>query len=81
MAGQVGIAGHLKVGDEVTIAAQAGVMSDIEDKQIVLGSPAMPAQHGRRVYMIFTKLPEMLERIRQLEQRIEELENAGDLET
>jgi UDP-3-O-[3-hydroxymyristoyl] glucosamine N-acyltransferase len=65
----------------VTIAAQAGVMGDIEDKQIVIGSPAMPAQHARRVYMIFTKLPDVVERLKQLEQRLSALEDeaGGDI--
>ena len=78
MAGQVGIAGHLKIGEQATIAAQAGVMSDIEAKQVMLGSPAMPAPHARRVYTIFMKLPEVVERIRSLEQRVETLEDTGN---
>jgi UDP-3-O-[3-hydroxymyristoyl] glucosamine N-acyltransferase len=78
MAGQVGIAGHLKIGDHVTIAAQAGVMSDIEDKTVVIGSPAMPASHARRVYSIFTQLPDLLSRIRALEQQVADLTESGD---
>jgi UDP-3-O-[3-hydroxymyristoyl] glucosamine N-acyltransferase len=75
--GQVGIAGHLKIGNQVTIAATSGVMSDIEDKQIFMGAPAMPATHARRVYTIFTKLPEIVDRIRTLEQRLDSLEADG----
>jgi UDP-3-O-[3-hydroxymyristoyl] glucosamine N-acyltransferase len=75
--GQAGIAGHLNVGNQVTIAAQTGVMGDIQDKQIVIGSPAMPATHARRVYMIFTKLPEIVDRIRIVEQRLDSLESDG----
>ena len=73
IAGQVGIAGHLKLGNNVTIGAQAGVVNDIPDQSTVMGSPAMPVSHGRRVYTIFTQLPELLERIKQLEQQVEEL--------
>ena len=73
MVGQVGVAGHLKIGNNVTIAAQAGVMEDLGDQKIYLGTPAMPAIHARRVYSIFTQLPELLDRIKQLEQKVEEL--------
>jgi UDP-3-O-[3-hydroxymyristoyl] glucosamine N-acyltransferase len=76
-AGQVGIAGHLRIGDNVTIGAQAGVINHIPDQTTVVGSPAMPANHARRVYTIFTQLPELLERIKQLEQQVEELSGGG----
>ena len=77
MGGQVGVAGHLKIGDNVTVAAQSGVMADIPEQTVMIGSPAMPASHARRVYGIFTQLPELLERIKSLEQQVEELA-AGD---
>jgi UDP-3-O-[3-hydroxymyristoyl] glucosamine N-acyltransferase len=77
IAGQAGIAGHLVIGDNVTIGAKAGVISDVPDQSTVMGVPAMPVAHGRRVYSIFTQLPELLERVRQLEQQVEEL-SSGD---
>ena len=77
MAGQVGVAGHLKIGDNVTIAAQAGVMSDIPDQTIMMGTPAMANVRARRVYSIFTQLPELVDRLKKLEQQLEELA-AGD---
>ena len=77
IAGQAGIAGHLKIGDNVTIGAKAGVISDVPDQATIMGLPAMPVAHGRRVYSIFTQLPAMLERIKQLEQQVEEL-GSGD---
>jgi UDP-3-O-[3-hydroxymyristoyl] glucosamine N-acyltransferase len=77
MAGQVGVAGHLNIGDKVTIGAKSGVISDIPEGQTVLGMPAMPARHSRRVYSIFTQLPELLERIKTLEQQVENLTMTG----
>jgi UDP-3-O-[3-hydroxymyristoyl] glucosamine N-acyltransferase len=78
MAGQVGVAGHLKIGDNVTAGAQAGITNDVEDGLTVVGSPAMPLHHGRRVYVLFTQLPELVERIRQLEEQVNELSNTGE---
>ncbi|MBC8105768.1 MAG: UDP-3-O-(3-hydroxymyristoyl)glucosamine N-acyltransferase, partial [Anaerolineae bacterium] len=76
--GQTGVAGHLKLGDHVTVGGQSGVTTDIDDKSIMLGAPAMPVSHARRVYMILTKLPAIVERVRDLEQRLANLEDAGD---
>jgi UDP-3-O-[3-hydroxymyristoyl] glucosamine N-acyltransferase len=73
MGGQVGVAGHLKIGNNVTIAAQSGVTNNVEDQTTIFGAPAMPASHARRVYAIFTQLPEVVGRIKQLEQKVEEL--------
>jgi UDP-3-O-[3-hydroxymyristoyl] glucosamine N-acyltransferase len=81
IAGQVGIAGHLKIGDGVTIGAQAGVISDVPDQSTILGVPAMPASQARRVYSVFTQLPELLDRIKRLEQAVGELDSREDQQT
>ena len=73
MAGQVGVAGHLEIGDNVTIGAQSGVVNNIPDQSTLLGSPAMPISHARRVAAIFVQLPELNQRVRRLEQQVEEL--------
>jgi UDP-3-O-[3-hydroxymyristoyl] glucosamine N-acyltransferase len=73
IAGQVGIAGHLKIGDNVTIAAQAGVINDVPDQTVLMGAPAMPVAQARRTYSLFTQLPELVDRLKTLEQKVEEL--------
>ena len=73
MAGQVGVAGHLKIGDNVTIGAQAGVAHDIPEQSTLLGSPAMPVRQARRVAAVFVQLPELNDRVKKLEQLVEEL--------
>lgn len=78
LAGQTAVAGHLKVGNQVTVGGQSGVISDIDDQQTVVGSPAMPASHARRVYMLFTQLPDIVDRIKALEQQVEELSTGTD---
>jgi UDP-3-O-[3-hydroxymyristoyl] glucosamine N-acyltransferase len=83
LAGQTGVSGHLKIGNNVTVGAQSGVISDIDDQATLVGSPAMPVSHARRVYMHFTQLPDLVERIKSLEQQVEELSSndaAGDSE-
>lgn len=48
LGGQVGVAGHLNIGNQVQVAAQSGIAQDIEDKQIVGGSPAVPIKQWHR---------------------------------
>jgi UDP-3-O-[3-hydroxymyristoyl] glucosamine N-acyltransferase len=82
IAGQVGIAGHLKIGNAVTIAAKSGIMADIEDGETVMGSPAMPAKIARRVLLHMTQLPELVDRLRKLEKRLDQLDaDPGDAPT
>lgn len=69
--GQVGIVGHITIADGVKIAAQSGVGSSItEEGAIVQGSPAYAIGEYKRSYVGFRKLPEILERISELEKKI-----------
>ena len=70
LAGQVGIAGHLKIGQQVTVAAQAGVMNDIPDGQKWFGSPAQPDRQMKRIYIAMQRLPDLLNRVAELEKRL-----------
>jgi UDP-3-O-[3-hydroxymyristoyl] glucosamine N-acyltransferase len=78
LAGQAGVAGHLKIGDRARVGAQAGVMFDVEAGADVHGSPAMPAQQARRAYFLLGKLPELAQRIKQLEEQVQDLSDSGD---
>ena len=49
--GQVGIIGHLNIGNNVKIAAQSGVQSDIKNNEIVQGLP-FPISEYKRSYVI-----------------------------
>jgi UDP-3-O-[3-hydroxymyristoyl] glucosamine N-acyltransferase len=69
--GQVGIVGHLNIADGVKIAAQSGIGSSIPDaNSIVQGSPAFAIGDYKRAYVGFKKLPEILERLNEIERNI-----------
>lgn len=72
LGGQVGIAGHLKIGNEVTVAGQSGVMHDIPDGEKWLGSPAQPDRSTKRQWLALHQLPELLRRVKALEQQLAE---------
>lgn len=69
LAGQVGVVGHLTIGDRVTIGAQAGVGKSLPSGQIVLGSPAFDRKKYLRAYAAFRNLPNLLDRISELEKK------------
>lgn len=71
--GQVGIVGHITIGNNVTIAAQAGVINNVPDGKIVLGSPAIEANQGKRAYGMIQYIPEMRQNIRNLQSQIERI--------
>jgi UDP-3-O-[3-hydroxymyristoyl] glucosamine N-acyltransferase len=68
--GQVGLAGHLKVGDRVKIAAQSGVPGDIKEDATVMGSPAFESNEYKKAYLGFRRLPMILDRLKRLEDQL-----------
>ena len=71
LAGQVGLAGHLTVGHQATVAAQAGVMNSIPDGEKWFGSPARPDRQMKRIFIAMERLPELLQRVTELEKRLQ----------
>ena len=44
--GQVGIAGHIKIGDKVNLGAQSGVPGNIKAGSLLIGTPPVePKQY------------------------------------
>jgi UDP-3-O-[3-hydroxymyristoyl] glucosamine N-acyltransferase len=56
MGGQVGMSEHLRIGNGVRIGAQAGVIGDLEDKAVVVGSPAQPIKAFFRQVAVLKRL-------------------------
>ena len=74
--GQVGIVGHISLADGTLIGAQSGVPKTIKKEgTVLLGSPAYDADEYKKAYMGFRRLPQILDRLRELEQEIKELKN------
>jgi UDP-3-O-[3-hydroxymyristoyl] glucosamine N-acyltransferase len=70
IASQSGVAGHLKIGHQVTVGGKSGVTCDVADKETVLGYPAVPAMKAKRQWIGIQKLPEVIVRMRALEQQV-----------
>jgi len=70
-AGQVGIAGHLVVANNTSIGAQSGISKSIKDPgQRLLGYPAFDIGGYFKSYVVFKNLPEVNQRLRDLEKKV-----------
>ena len=74
MAGQVGVVGHIAIGDNATLGAKAGVTNDVPAGATFLGQPAIPITEKKRQVAHIQRLPEMKRKLKQLDQRVAELE-------
>lgn len=73
--GQIGVAGHLKVGDHVSVGAQSGIAKNIKDKEVILGSPAIPIKDEIRAMTVYKNLPSLQKEVHQLQKDIQSLKN------
>ena len=71
--GQVGLAGHIKIGDKVGIGAQSGVASDVKSNEKIMGAPAINAKNFMKSSAVYKKLPEMYAALNAMQREIEEL--------
>ena len=78
VASQSGVADHLKLGHQSMVGAKSGVMRDVPDGGRVLGLPAAPDRQAKRQMLALQHLPEVLHRLRDLEQEVEELRAANE---
>jgi UDP-3-O-[3-hydroxymyristoyl] glucosamine N-acyltransferase len=70
LAGQVGLAGHLTIGDGTIVEAQSGVPGNLPAGSVVFGYPARDAKLARRIEAIINHLPDYIQRLRNLEQKV-----------
>ena len=71
--GQAGIGGHMSIGDGARLAAQAGVTGDVAPGVEVMGFPARPRREFLRMAAARARLPDLVKRVRRLEERVAEL--------
>lgn len=78
LAGQVGLKDHVTVGDDAIVCAQSGVMGDVRAGAFVSGYMARPHKEQMKVYAAQQKLPALLQTVKDLERRINELESRSE---
>ncbi|MGI5820027.1 MAG: UDP-3-O-(3-hydroxymyristoyl)glucosamine N-acyltransferase [Armatimonadota bacterium] len=78
MGGQAGVNDHVEIGDNIIIAARASVFGNINEEGIYSGYPAAPHQQQLRAIALTRRLPRLMDRIKELEQTVENLRSRLD---
>ena len=73
--GQAGISGHIHIADGTKIVAQSGIPDTIRKADTLMGSPGIPIEDFKKSYFGFRKLPQILKRLQEIENKIKELTN------
>ena len=74
LAGQAGVAGHLHIGDDVVITAKSATSHNVPSGKVLSGIPAFDNREWLRATAAFRRLGDMQRTIRQLQQRLAQLE-------
>lgn len=75
LGGQAGITGHLDIAERTRIGAQSGIHQNISQPGLTFfGSPAHTQREAFRIQGAISHLPDMMNTIRTLQARVEELE-------
>ena len=71
--GQAGISGHLHIADGTKIVAQSGIPSTVKKADTLMGSPGIPLDDFKKSYFGFRKLPFILQKIQEMDQKLKAL--------
>lgn len=68
--GQVGIVGHITIGDNVRIQAQSGIGKSLKDGEVVQGSPAFGYGDFNKSFIHFKNLPKIVNELNDIKKTI-----------
>lgn len=74
VAGQTGILDHVKIADNCKFAVRSGVTKDSVEGESYSGYPAQPHMKELKQEATIRKLPDLLQRMKELEKKVKELE-------
>lgn len=77
LAAQTGVKDNVRIGDGCVVAARGGVIGDLAERSTVSGFPARDHRTEVRMQAMQLRLPEMLQRIRELEKEVRMLRGQG----
>ncbi len=78
LGGQVGVKGHITVGDRTQVGGQGGITNSVPPDQVLMGTPAWPLKETHRIWASWRNLPELLHRVRKMEQQLAKLTAAAE---
>ncbi|MBT8323815.1 MAG: UDP-3-O-(3-hydroxymyristoyl)glucosamine N-acyltransferase, partial [Winogradskyella sp.] len=68
---QVGIVGHITIGNNVKIQAQSGIGRHVKDDEVLQGSPALAYGDYNKSYVHFKNLPQIVKNINNIEKKVD----------
>ena len=68
LAGQAGVTEYVSIGENTVVAAKSGVTKDVEANKFVSGFPARSHFKQKRIWAIMNHLPELMQRVKKLEE-------------
>lgn len=74
LAGSAGVADHVTIGRGAVVMARSGIAGDVKAGAQVFGSPAKDKKIAYREQVAISKLPELLKRVKMLEDKLSLLE-------
>ena len=77
LGGHVGVRDNVTIGDAVQVTGYSAVARDVEAGQVVSGIPAIPVRTHIRAAQVFERLPDLATQLRQLQARVDALEDAA----
>lgn len=78
LSGQVGVIDHLRIGAGVQVAARSLVTGNLRAGHVYRGTPAIDNNQYGRQQVGIRRLPKMIEQLRELRKRVEQLESAAN---
>ena len=70
--GQAGFIGHIRIGDNVKVAAKTGVTKNVKDNEVLMGEPALPAREFTKNFAVFKNLHKLYTEFIELKRKIKE---------
>jgi UDP-3-O-[3-hydroxymyristoyl] glucosamine N-acyltransferase len=80
LGGQSGLAGHIRIGERAMVGGGSGVTKSIPAGEVWTGFPAAPHGLWKRLTAMVQKLPQLFQRARALEERVQRLERQKERE-
>ncbi len=70
LAGQAGVRDHVTIGDGVMAGGGTGITKDVPAGSIIWGTPHMPHKEWMKLQIYMKRLPDLVERIKQIEKKL-----------
>ena len=67
----LGLADHLRIGNNVKVGAKSGLHKDVPDGGVVFGYPALEAGESMRIAAALRRLPDLTRKVGRLERALD----------